>query len=75
MFSFFGLGKSRSKFGRWVDQNGIVQSDIAKKSGLSNTTISTMCNDKEYVPKLETWIKVQKALKSLGYNVDRDDFF
>lgn len=75
MFSFFGLGKPRSKFGKWVDRNGIVQNDIAKKSGLSKTTISKMCNDKEYVPRWETWIKVQRALKSLGYDVDRDDFF
>lgn len=75
MFSFFGLGKPRSKFGKWVDRNGIVQNDIAKESGLSHTTISKMCNNKEYVPKWDTWVKVQRVLKSWGYDVDRDDFF
>jgi DNA-binding XRE family transcriptional regulator len=75
LFSLYGLGKPRSKFGKWVDENGIVQTEIAKQSGLSNTTISKMCNDENYVPKWETWIKVQKVLKSWGHNVERKDFF
>lgn len=71
----FGLGKPRSKFGEWVDKNGIIQNEIAEKANVGNTTISNMCKDKNYIPRFETWIKVQKALKKLGYNVKRDDFF
>lgn len=71
----FGLGKPRTKFGKWVDKKGLNQRDIAKEAKLSGTTLSSMCNDPEYRPKFETWYKVKKALNKLGYNVDREDFF
>jgi len=71
----FGLGKKRSKFGKWMDKHGIIQNDLAKKSTVGRTTVSSMCNDPDYSPKFETWYKIQKALKSWGYNVDRKDFF
>jgi transcriptional regulator with XRE-family HTH domain len=75
MFSFFGLGKSRTKFGRWLDKEKVTQIEIEEKTGLSRGTVSRLCNDKDYIPKISTWIKIQRALKSFGYNVNRDDFF
>lgn len=71
----FGIGKPRSKFGKWVDKNGIMQREIAKKAKISEMSLTRMCNDKDYVPKISTWVKVQRALKSMGYDVDRDNFF
>lgn len=71
----FGLGKQRSKFGKWVDNTGIKQNDIAKSSSVGRTTISDMCSDKEHIPKISTWVKVQKALNRMGYEVEREDFF
>lgn len=71
----FGLGKPRTKFGKWVDKKGLNQKDIAKAANLSGTTVSSMCSDPDYRPKFETWYKVKKALEKLGHNVDRDDFF
>lgn len=75
MFSFLGLGKNRTKFGNWLDKEGITQIKIEELSGLSRRTISRLCNDKEYRPKFETVSKIKKALKALGHNTDRDDFF
>ena len=71
----FGLGKPRSKFGKWLDRNGIMQKEVAKKAKLSEMSLTRMCNDKDYTPKISTWVKVQRALKSMGYDVDRDKFF
>lgn len=71
----FGLGKPRSRFGKWIDREGLTQRDIAKKAKISEMSLTRMCNDKEYVPKYSTWAKVERALRSLGYDVDRDDFF
>lgn len=71
----FGIGKPRSKFGKWVDKNGIMQREIAKKAKISEMSLTRMCNDKHYVPKISTWVKVQRALKSMGYDVDREDYF
>lgn len=73
--NFFGLGKQRSKFGRWIDRKGLTQQEIADKAKVGRTTLSNMCSDPEYSPRIETWIKIEKALKSLGFHVKRDDFF
>jgi hypothetical protein len=73
--SWFGLGKKRSKFGRWLDSKGIKQEEIRKRTKLGNGTITSLCNDDDYSPKISTWVKVQRALKSMGYEVDRDKFF
>jgi DNA-binding LacI/PurR family transcriptional regulator len=71
----FGLGKPRTKFGKWVDKEGLTQSEIAEESKVGKNTISNMCSDPEYRPKIETWVKVKRALEKLGYNLDRNDFF
>jgi DNA-binding XRE family transcriptional regulator len=71
----FGLGKPRTKFGKWIDKKGLTQREVAEQAKVSGTTLSSMCSDPDYSPKYETWYKVKKALKSLGYNVDRKDFF
>jgi hypothetical protein len=72
---WFELGKRRSKFGKWIDSKGISQEDIRRQTKLGNGTLTSLCNDSEYVPRISTWVKVQRALKSMGYEVDRDKFF
>ena len=71
----FWLGKPRSKFGGWVDKVGLTQQEIAQKAKVGRTTISNMCKDPNYIPRISTWVKVERALKSLGYSVKREDFF
>ncbi|NNV07763.1 XRE family transcriptional regulator [Geobacillus sp. MMMUD3] len=71
----FGLGKPRSKFGKWVDRMGLTQEEIARKAKVGRTTISNMCKDPKYTPRISTWVKVERALKSFGYSVKREDFF
>jgi hypothetical protein len=71
----FGIGKPRNKFGKWLDSKGIKQEEIRKKTKLGNGTMTSLCNDKDYVPKISTWVKVQRALKSMGYDVNREDYF
>lgn len=71
----FGLGKPRSKFGKWVDKMGLTQEEIAKRAKIGRTTISNMCKDPTYRPRISTWAKVERALRSLGYSVKREDFY
>jgi transcriptional regulator with XRE-family HTH domain len=73
--SMFGLNKPRSKFGRFLDRKGIEQKEVAEKAKVSEMTLTRMCNDKNHSPRISTWVKVQRALKSMGYEVDRDKFF
>ncbi|WEY98430.2 helix-turn-helix domain-containing protein [Bacillus subtilis] len=75
MFSFFNIGKPRTNFGKWIDREGITQIEIEEKAKLSRGTVSKLCNDKDYVPKHSTWSKIERALKSMGYEVDREDYF
>ncbi|MCU7712608.1 helix-turn-helix domain-containing protein [Priestia megaterium] len=75
MFNLFGLGKARTKFGKWLDQEGITQLDLERKANLSRRTISRLCNDNTYRPKYETASKIRKGLKSLGKDVPNDFFW
>ena len=71
----FGLGKPRSKFGKWLDREGLQQVEVAKKAKVSTATMTRICNEQDHIPKISTWVKVERALKSMGYDVDRDRFF
>ena len=75
MFGMFGLGKPRTKFGKWMDKEGIVQNEVAKESKVGRTTISNMCSDKDYAPRYSTFEKVKRALNKMGYDVEYDDFW
>ncbi|MGM7723751.1 helix-turn-helix transcriptional regulator [Metabacillus sp. Hm71] len=70
----FGLGKKRSKFGKWIDKKGIKQTDLAKHANVADMTISRICNDPDYRPKISTAAKIKKAVKQLGHDVPRDFF-
>ena len=72
----FGIGKPRSKFGRWLDKNNIKQIELMKKSGLGHGTISRICNEKDCTPKYSTFVKIQRALKNKwNKEVDYEDFW
>lgn len=71
----FGLGKPRSRFGKFLDSKGIEQKEVAERAKVSEMTLTRMCNDKDHSPRISTWVKIQRALRSMGYEVDRDKFF
>lgn len=71
----YGLGKPRTKLGRWIDQNNISQLDLADYTGVSRNTISQLCNNEEYEPYEETIIKVIRGLRRMGYDVSVSDFW
>ncbi|MEH7157492.1 helix-turn-helix transcriptional regulator [Neobacillus drentensis] len=77
MFSLFGfgLGKKRSKFGRFLDKNSITQQEIANESGVSKSTISRLCQPEEFEPTMSSAKKIIKALRDFGFSVDYDDFW
>lgn len=45
----YGLGKGRSKLGRFVDKNGISHGELVKKSGVSKDTVTKACNEEDCV--------------------------
>lgn len=75
VMNVFGLGKKRTKFGRYLDSNGIAQIELERTSKLSTGTVSKLCNDKKYRPKFSTITQIVKGLKKLGKNIDENDFW
>lgn len=71
----FGLGKPRSKFGKWIDKMGIKQLEIERKAKLSRGIVSKLCNDKDHEPTVRTQAKVSKALRDMGYDFDEEKFW
>lgn len=71
----WGLGKNRSKLGKWLDRRSIEQRDLEKASKVSKTTVSKACNDKEYIPSPGVMKKLLKAIREIDPNVKMDDFW
>lgn len=71
----FGLGKKRSRLGKWLDRNGYNQEDLVKASKVNRNTVSKLCTDEEYVPSGGTMRKILSALRSKDPNVKSDDFW
>jgi len=71
----FGIGKPRSKIGKFLDQRGISQEWLAKKTKLSSNTISKIASDKDYSPSLATIKKVMKAIREVDKDAKSDHFF
>ncbi|MCM3487912.1 helix-turn-helix transcriptional regulator [Alkalihalophilus marmarensis] len=71
----WGLGKPRSKLGKWLDKNGLEQQDLARESRVSENTISKACNDKEYIPGNQTMKKILKAVRKIDSNKKMSDFW
>lgn len=71
----WGWKKSRSKFGRWLDSQGIEQTEFSKKAKVSRNTISTLCNDKSYIPSPKVMKKVLDAVRRIDPNAKMNDFW
>ena len=65
----------RSKFGKWLDRQGITQVDFANHCKISMATMWRLCTNKEYVPGSVVLKKVMKAVKTIDGSKRPDDFF
>ncbi|MBZ5753526.1 helix-turn-helix transcriptional regulator [Metabacillus sp. DBTR6] len=71
----FGMGKTRTKIGKWLDKYGVSQEWLVKKTKLGRNTVSRICSDKEYSPRTTTIKKLMKAIREIDPNAKADDFF
>ena len=73
---WFGLGKPRSKLGKFIDNYGINQSILADKSGVNKNTITKLCSEEVSVRNRKTGERILKAIRELtGKDVNYDDFW
>jgi hypothetical protein len=72
----FGWGKPRSKFGKFLDSNGIQQERVREIARLNKDTVSRVCNDDNYLPSGRTMKALIDAVKKItGKNVNSNDFW
>lgn len=71
----WGIGKPRSKLGKWLDKHGLDQQDLVKQAKVNKNTISKVCNDKEYIPTGKTMKKILDAIRKIDPNVKSNDFW
>lgn len=65
----------RSKFGKFLDREGITQNEFASESKISKRTISTLCNDSTYEPSPKTLKKIMLGVKKIDKSKQPHDFF
>ncbi|MGG1600969.1 helix-turn-helix domain-containing protein [Paenibacillus naphthalenovorans] len=71
----FGLGKKRSRLGKWLDRHGKTQEWLIRESGLGRNTIMDLANDGGRSPNARTMQKILNALRTIDPNVKADDFW
>lgn len=73
----FGLGKSRSKLGAYLDRKNLSQEWLVKASGLSRNAVSRLCSGDQDPDKLQvaSKSKVISALRKHGHDVQAGDFW
>ncbi|MEH7342785.1 helix-turn-helix transcriptional regulator [Bacillus sp. JJ1532] len=71
----WGLGKPRSKLGKWMDRNGLDQQDLARTAKVSKNTVTKACNEKDYIPRADVMKKLLKAIREIEPNAKMSDFW
>jgi transcriptional regulator with XRE-family HTH domain len=74
MFGLWG-GKPRTRLGQWLDDRGITQEWISRKTKISSNTISKISSDNDYSPTLKTIQKIMRAIKEVDPNAKSHDFW
>lgn len=67
--------KSRSRLGKWLDNNNVKQEWLAKETGLNRNTISDLCDGTVDRPRSPTRSKIIKALSKVNSYVNASDFW
>ncbi|MBT2701114.1 helix-turn-helix transcriptional regulator [Bacillus sp. ISL-40] len=71
----WGIGKPRSQLGKWIDQKGLEQQDLAKDANVSKNTVTKACSDKDYIPRQDVMKKLLKAIRKVDPQAKMSDFW
>lgn len=67
--------KPRTELGRFLDQRGIAQEWLSKRTGISRNTISKICSNGEYSPNMGTIKKLMAAVREVDESKKAEDFW
>lgn len=71
----WGKSKPRSKLGKWMDQNGLEQQDLAKNADVSKNTVTKACSDKDYIPRQDVMKKLLRAIREVDPTLKMSNFW
>lgn len=71
----WGLGKKRSRLGKWLDQHGLNQEALVKEAKVSRNTVSKACLDDNFVPSPTVMKKILNAVRKIDPNVNVNKFW
>ncbi|MEC2074304.1 helix-turn-helix domain-containing protein [Alkalihalophilus marmarensis] len=71
----FGLGKKRSKLGKFIDKYSVSTVEFAKETGVSRRTLTKACNEADYVPSPAVMKKILKSVRKVDPDIDIGDFW
>jgi predicted transcriptional regulator len=71
----WGISKPRSQLGKWIDQKGLEQQDLAKDANVSKNTVTKACSDKDYIPRQDVMKKLLKAIRKVDPQAKMSDFW
>lgn len=71
----WGIGKQRSKLGKWMDKKGLDQQDLAEAAKVSKNTVSKACSEKDYIPRQDVMKKLLKAIREIDKSAKMNDFW
>lgn len=72
---FAGMGRRRSRFGKWLDENGVSQSEISRRSGVSTRTVNALATGDVQKPTRLNGRKLMKAVREIDSDADICDFW
>ncbi|UQD50974.1 transcriptional regulator [Bacillus methanolicus] len=70
-----GIGKKRSKLGKFLDKHGYTQEELKEFSRVSRNTVSKACNDPDYIPSPIVMKKLLKAIRKIKPTAKINDFW
>ncbi|WJE23252.1 helix-turn-helix domain-containing protein [Bacillus cereus] len=71
----WGLGKKRTKLGKFLDKHEIEQEWLIRKSGLGRNTVGDLANNPDRSPTRKTMQKILKVLREFDPRIKADDFW
>lgn len=74
-FLYLPWRKTRSRLGKWLDDNEVSQEWLSKETGLNRNTISDLCDGTVDRPRNATRLKIIKALRQVDASVSATEFW
>ncbi|MCM3663433.1 helix-turn-helix transcriptional regulator [Mesobacillus subterraneus] len=71
----WGVGKPRSKLGKWLDTKGLNQQDLGREAKISKNTLTKVCNNPEYIPRQDIMKKILGAIRKVDPEAKMSDFW